>query len=70
MAHVKDIFTYRGFYGDYGKLTVFTNGETVLDMACGGKHTTKRYKTLRGAKIALGRYSDSYTLRKVEYGHL
>ena len=59
-------YFYKGFYGDYGHITEHNNGSAVLEMYANGKRFHhKRYKTLRGAKIALGRFSDSYTITKV-----
>lgn len=55
-------YNYKGFYGDYGHMIVHNDGTTKLEMVCGGKVYCKKYKTFTGAKIALGRMSDSYTL--------
>ena len=59
-------YKYKGFYGDYGRITVHNDGQAVLDMYYNGKKFHhKRYKTFRGAKIALGRYSDSYAIVQI-----
>lgn len=62
-------YNYKGFYGDYGYILVHNDGTATLEMIIAGypsgKKIRKRYKSLRGAKIALGRYSDSYTLTEV-----
>ena len=55
-------YNYKGFYGDYGHMIVHNNGTTNLEMIIGGKVYRKKYKTFKGAKIALGRMSDSYTI--------
>ena len=55
-------YNYKGFYGDYGHMIVHNDGTTNLEMIIGGRVYRKKYKTFRGAKIALGRMSDCYTL--------
>lgn len=55
-------YNYKGFYGDYGHMIVHNDGTTNLEMICNGKVYRKKYKTFKGAKIALGRMSDSYTI--------
>ena len=59
-------YNYKGFYGDYGHIVVHNDGTANLEMIIPGFPTgkiyRKKYKTFTGAKIALGRMSDSYTL--------
>lgn len=55
-------YKYKGFYGDHGHLVVYNDGTTVLYMNVAGEKTRKRYTTFKGAKAALTRMSDSYTL--------
>ena len=60
-------YNYSGFYGDYGHIIVHNDGTATLEMICyGRKFHRKRYKSFTGAKIALGRMSDSYTLTEVK----
>lgn len=58
-------YTYEGFYGDYGTLIVHNDGRTTLTMNYGTKTEKRRYNSFRGAKIALGRMVDSYTIKEV-----
>lgn len=58
-------YNYKGFYGDYGHIVVHNDGTATLEMICSGKKTRKTYKSFKGAKIALGKMSDSYTLKEV-----
>lgn len=58
-------YNYKGFYGDYGYILIHNNGTATLEMIVSGKKYRKTYKSFRGAKIALGRMSDSYTLKEV-----
>ena len=55
-------YNYRGFYGDYGHIVVHNDGTANLEMIIGGKSYRKKYKSLTGAKIALGRMSECYTI--------
>lgn len=61
-------FNYKGFYGDYGCIVEHNDATATLEMICSGKKYRKTYKSLTGAKIALGRMSDSYTLTEVKHG--
>lgn len=58
-------FKYEGFYGDHGRITVHNDNTATLEMICAGKKTRKKYKSLRGAKSALSKYSDAYTLTEI-----
>ena len=59
-------YKYEGFYGDTGTLLVHNDGSVMLTSVINGSVIQrKRYKTLRGAKSALGRMSDCYTLTEV-----
>jgi hypothetical protein len=59
-------YTYTGFYGDYGTIIVHNDGRTTLTMNFGMRTEKRRYKSFTGAKIALGRMSDSYTIKEVK----
>lgn len=51
---------FRDFYGSTACITAMRSGEYKLSVSAGGKRTTKTYATERGAKIALGKYSDAW----------
>ena len=56
-------YTYKGFYGDYGTIIEHNDGAAMLDCYVNGRRVHHRkYNTLAGAKRALTRMSDSYTL--------
>jgi hypothetical protein len=59
-------YNFTTFYGSYGHMIVHNNGKTSLEIIWNGyipqKPYRKTYKTFRGAKIALGRIADAYTL--------
>ena len=59
-------YTYKGFYGDFGTLTEHNNGKTTLIMNVAGKTIKKSYKTLKGAKSALTRFSDCVTITEIK----
>lgn len=61
-------YNYKGFYGDYGRIIVHNDGTANLEMICSGKIFRRKYKTFKGAKAALTRYSDCYTLTEVQKG--
>ena len=60
-------YTFRGFYGSYGKITE-NDGSFDLEIIWNGylpqEPYRKTYTTLRGAKIALGRMLESYTMKE------
>lgn len=60
-------WNFSGFYGEYGYIIEHKNGTATLEMISGFHKHHKKYKTLRGAKIALGKMSDSYTLKEVTH---
>ena len=60
-------FNFTGFYGEYGHIIEHNNKTATLEMIAGNKKYRKRYSTLRGARIALGKMSDSYTLKEVTH---
>ena len=52
---------YKDFNGDMAYLRIFNNGSCRLTVYSGGKFVFgKDYKSERGAKIALGKYGDSF----------
>lgn len=59
-------YNIKTFYGSYGHIIVHNDGKANLEIIWNGYIPTepyrKTYKTLTGAKIALGRMCDSYTL--------
>lgn len=61
-------YNFNGFYGSYGHINVEKSGVAHLEIIWNGYIPTepyhKTYKTLRGAKIALGRMLESYTITK------
>lgn len=63
-------YTFKGFYGSYGKI-IENEGSYDLEIIWNGyfpqEPYRKAYKTLRGAKIALGRMLESYTMKEVCY---
>ena len=50
---------YRDFYGATASIKAVHAGYR-LTVSAGGKRTTKTYSTERGARIALGKYSDAW----------
>lgn len=59
-------YNFKGFYGSYGHLIVNGDGTVFCEIIWNGclpeEPYRKTYKSLRGAKIALGRMLDVYTL--------
>ena len=59
-------YNFSTFYGSYGHILVHKNGTAHLEIIWNGyipvKPYRKTYKSLKGAKIALGKMTDSYTL--------
>ena len=59
------LWNIRTFYGSYGKIEEH-NGQYHMEIIWNGyvpaEPYRKTYKTLRGAKIALGKMCDCYTL--------
>lgn len=51
---------YRDFYGATASITAMRGGEFKLSVYAGGKRTVKTYTTERGARIALGKWSDCW----------
>lgn len=62
-------YNFSGFYGSYGKIEINNDGTAFVEIIWNGYIPTepyrKTYKSLRGAKIALGRMLESYTLKEV-----
>lgn len=62
-------YNFSGFYGSYGYIKVNNDGTAFVEIIWNGYLPSapyhKTYKTLRGAKIALGRMLESYTLKEV-----
>lgn len=65
-------YNIKTFYGSYGKLIEHNNGTCELEIIWNGytpqKPYRKTYKSLKGAKIALGRMCDVYTLTECKGG--
>ena len=61
-------YTFNTFYGSYGKIVEHNDGTCNMEIIWNGyfpeKPYRKKYKSLRGAKIALGRMCDAYTLKE------
>lgn len=51
---------YRDFYGASASITEHRNGTATLVVFCAGKRERKTYKSVRGAKIAMGKSSDGW----------
>lgn len=51
---------YKDFYGATASIRVKRDGGAVLKVFCGGKWFVKEYKTVKGAKIALSKWSDCW----------
>lgn len=60
-------WNFKGFYGEYGYIIEHNNGAATLEMIAGMHKYRKKYSTLKGAKIALGKMSDSYNLKEVTH---
>ena len=62
-------FNFTSFYGSYGHIKVDNVGNAYLEIIWNAyipiKPYRKTYKTLRGAKIALGKMLESYTIKEV-----
>lgn len=64
---MRKIYHYKDFYGNRISITIQANGNAILKCWYGGKcWHNKKYASERGAKIALGRICDFYTLVKAE----
>ena len=65
-------YNISGFYGEYGNIKVYNDGPARLEIVFNGyiprEMFCKRYKTLKGAKIALGKMLDIYHLTEVKGG--
>lgn len=60
--NIKKRYYFKGFYGESGHISVYSDDSARLVINIGGKCShAKFYKNERGARIALGKYSDSYT---------
>jgi hypothetical protein len=59
-------YNIKSFYGSYGHIIEHNDGscnmEIIWNTCIGLKPYRKKYKTLKDAKIALGRMCDVYTL--------
>lgn len=55
----------KGFYGEYGYLMLNNDETATLELISGNHLYHKDYKTLKAAKIALGKMCDSYELKDV-----
>ena len=65
-------YNFKGFYGAYGHILVNNDGtakvEIIWNTCIHTPKFTKKYKSLKGAKIALSRMLDSYTLTECKGG--
>jgi len=55
---------FRSIYGATASIQTHRDGTATLTVFFGGKRTRKTYNTERGARIALGRWSDDWAERK------
>lgn len=51
---------YEDFYGSTASITEYNDGTALLVTFAGFKRNSKRYNSVKGAKIALGKYSDCW----------
>jgi len=51
---------YKDFYGCTASITEHKDGTATLVMVAGMTRTTKKYNTIRGAKMAMSRQSDGW----------
>ena len=62
-------YNFKGFYGSYGHIKVNNAGIAYLEIIWNAylptKPYRKTYKSLRGAKIALGKMLEVYTIKEV-----
>jgi len=54
---------YRDFYGATASIEVNRDDTATLSVSSGGKRFRKTYNTYKGARIALGKWSDSWQRR-------
>ena len=63
-------YNFKGFYGSYGYILEHDDGtvfvEIIWNTCIPYEPYRKTYKNMRGAKIALARLLDVYTVRKCE----
>ena len=55
---------FRSIYGATASIQTHRDGTATLVVFCGGKRHRKTYNTERGARIALGKWSDEWEERK------
>lgn len=55
---------FRSIYGATASIQTHRDGTATLTVFCGGKRHRKTYNTERGARIALGKWSDDWTEKK------
>lgn len=51
---------YKDFYGNTASIRLNADGSADLTVYAGGGFFKQHYKTLKGAKIALSKWSDSW----------
>lgn len=51
---------YKDFYGSKASITEYNDGTALLVTFAGFTRRSKKYKTVKGAKIALGKYSECW----------
>ena len=55
---------FKSIYGASASIQTHRDGTATLVVFCGGKRYRKTYNTERGARIALGKWSDDWTEKK------
>lgn len=55
---------FKSFYGATASIRIHRDGTATLTVFCGGKRYRKTYNTERGARVALGKWSDDWTEQK------
>lgn len=51
---------FKDIYGATASIRIHRDGTATLTVFCGGKRHRKTYNTERGARIALGKWSDEW----------
>jgi len=57
-------YYFRSIYGATASIRIHRDGTATLTVFCGGKRHRKTYNTERGARVALGKWSDDWTEQK------
>ena len=51
---------FKSVYGATASIRIHRDGTATLTVFCGGKRYRKTYNTERGARVALGKWSDDW----------